>query len=95
NLLENSDVIDFYNELYIILWNVIAGKLQLSPSKLNKINVSEELKLKGWNDEMLLNLNLVLTECEKNLYLSNYRSDTHWGQQLQNAERVMTELQNM
>jgi hypothetical protein len=62
----------FYRELNLSLWDVLASKLNLPASELNKQNVLSILKAKGWEEENLSKLQDVMNKCEMNLYTPDY-----------------------
>ena len=62
----------FYRELNRSLWEVLASKLNLPASELNKQNVLSVLRAKGWEEENLFKLQDVMNKCEMNLYTPDY-----------------------
>jgi hypothetical protein len=73
-LLENGDYKGFYNELNAAVWNAVSNQLQLPSSELNKYNIAQALRSKGWKEEKVNLLKQILNECEMSLYTPDYDS---------------------
>lgn len=59
---------EFYGEVNKAVWKKIAASLQIPATELNKFNVVSQLRVKGINEEVLLQLENVLNDCEIALY---------------------------
>ena len=79
-LFTNGDYKGFYRELSRAIWKVLADKLDLPSSELNKPNIIRQLEARGQGTDTILSLESILNECEMNLYTPAY--DTHNMQQL-------------
>jgi hypothetical protein len=71
-LLETADYKGFYAELNAVVWEAVAGKLQLPSSALNKHNITQALNARGWSAETTQSLRNILNECEMSLYTPDY-----------------------
>lgn len=71
-LLESADYKGFYNELNTVVWNAVSAELKLPSSELNKNNITQALRVKGWSQEMTNLLKDILNECEMSLYTPDY-----------------------
>lgn len=90
-LFDQGDYKGFYRELNRAVWKALGRKLDLPASELNKLNISRQLELKGWDKEDVLSLESILNECEMSLYTPAY--DTYNMQLLlRQAEGVMNRL---
>jgi hypothetical protein len=87
-LLENGDYKGFYAELNRAIWDALSNKLNLPASELNKYNISLQLKLKGWDDNAISELQHILNRCEMNLYTPDY-NPTDMDNMLKNAEHII------
>lgn len=90
-MLDAGDSKGFYGEVNRALWKAISNKLDLPGSELNKHNALLQLRLRGWDDTALLQLENLLGECEMNLYTPAY---DRWNMQqlLGQAEWVLERL---
>jgi len=75
-ILANGNYRAFYTELNRSVWNVVAHKLELPGSEMNKHHISMKLLAKGWNRETIGILENILNECEMKLYTPNYSEQT-------------------
>jgi hypothetical protein len=66
----------FYGEINKVLWDKLAQHLHIPLTELNKQSIVPSLRSRGWNEEMIVSLVSVLTECERNVYISEYRQET-------------------
>jgi hypothetical protein len=73
-LLEQADYKGFYNELNLVVWSALSNRLQLPSSELNKYNITQALRTKGWGEETTTLLKNILNECEMSLYTPDYNS---------------------
>ncbi|HTS45551.1 MAG TPA: BatD family protein [Puia sp.] len=90
-LFERDDYTIFYAELNRSLWNVVADKLNLPASELNKHNITLKLQSHGVDKETTDLLDATLNECEMKLYTPDY--STHDMKRiLQNAEEIVQAL---
>lgn len=64
SLLKENKKNEFYDEILKALWGYISDKLNIPVSRLTKDNVSDELLAKGVNDELIKELENVLSESE-------------------------------
>jgi BatD DUF11 like domain len=91
-LLESGNYCAFYTELNRAIWKVIAEKLQLRSSEMNKHNIVQELKAKGWDEQSTKLLEDTLNECEVKLYTPAY-SETDLLRIMSSAEAIVKKLE--
>jgi hypothetical protein len=82
----------FYGEINKVLWNKLALQLHIPLTELNKQAIVPSLRSKGWNEEMTGRLISVLTECERNAYISGYRQESEAEAILAKASALMEVL---
>jgi hypothetical protein len=70
--LEGGDFKGFYREVNRAVWKAISKKLNVPASQLSKQASIQLLKLRGWDEPVLLSLENILNECEMNLYTPAY-----------------------
>ncbi|HMH20706.1 MAG TPA: BatD family protein, partial [Puia sp.] len=90
-LFDNGDFKGFYREVNRAIWKALSKKLDLPASQLNKVNITRQLQVRGWDAPYILSLEHILNECEMNLYTPAY--DTYNMQQLlRQAEGMLDKL---
>lgn len=93
-LLEKGDYKGFYVELNHVLWDELTIKLNLALTELNKPNIEQGLKQKGWTDEMTNRLDSVLIKCERSIYLPDYHQETDATTILKIVQQLVLDLKN-
>jgi hypothetical protein len=81
-----------YGEINRVLWDKLAQQLQIPLTELNKQTIVPALRLKGWNEEEIARLVSVLTECERNVYIQEYRQESEAEAILAKASALMEDL---
>jgi BatD DUF11 like domain len=90
-LFDSGDYKGFYREVNRAMWKALSKKLDLPASQLNKVNITRQLQVRGWDTHSILSLEQVLNECEMNLYTPAY--DTYNMQHLlRQAESMLEKL---
>ncbi len=90
-MLSNADYQGFYRELNQAVWDALSNVLLLPASELNKQQIVEQLKMKGWDEETIASVKQTLNECEMNLYTPDH-NENNMQQILLNAEMIVRYL---
>ena len=75
-LLQANAPAEFYDEVLRALWGYVGDKLNISVAELNKDNVSEKLRERGAQDELVGSFLSALNECEFARYAPGDPSQT-------------------
>lgn len=83
---------EFYKEINRSIWKLLAEKIDIPSTELNKVNVVAQLQLKGADSGSIYRLEALLGECEIALY-TPFHTATDMEQILNRAEAVIKEVQ--
>jgi len=87
----NIDAVKFlYEKIMPIVWKT---NPELEVSIIG--NVSEKLESFGWSKEMIRTLDIILTECERMIYLPEYKPYINRIDQLNMAEILISQLNDI
>jgi hypothetical protein len=89
DMLGNSNLQGFYLELTVVLWNKVADAYGVLYSELNKQTVAAQLHKQGWEDAGIHQFLDIITECEMNLYMPEYRAGLSPEELLYKTKRLL------
>jgi len=84
---------DFYKEINRSVWKIMAEKMNVPPTELNKYNMISRIQLKGADSGLVYRLQSLLNECEIALYTPMHTT-TDMEQTLQKAASVIKDVQD-
>jgi hypothetical protein len=94
-LVDNTSNREFYTALHSILWKQLQDKLVVPQTVLNKASVWKKLESSGWNRVNIRKLDSILTECERTVYLPEYKTYVDRRKLLDMAEILIIQIKDL